>query len=630
MKLEDGLDVCAGEAWPLGVTKTARGINFAVSVDKREPFVLKVWAGGCCHEVPMNMFHAVGDIYAVCVKNLKVRYFEYVYQCGNMMIGDVRAQGVAGAGTWGEPRPDKRFCFWNRKFDWGDERRPKLEFHELVMYKLHVRGFTIMPSSKVRGRGTFAGVAAKADYLKQLGVNCVELMPAVEFDEMMPENDRLYVIPSKTPEKYKMDYWGYHDAFYFAPKAAYASGNCPPDEFKQMVKTLHEAGIEVVMEFSFSSKVNKNLIIDCLRYWTTEYHVDGFHVSSGTVPMQLLTTDPVLSEVKIFSEGFDTASVYGQRVPEYKHLAAYHDGYAICCRRFLKGDEDMVSAFTKLVRENDYQQSFVRYLSNHNGFRLFDAVSYDVKHNEANGEDNKDGTDYNYSWNCGAEGVTKRRRVMELRKRQLKNAWIFAIFNQGIPLIYAGDEFGHTQNGNNNAYCQDNEISWLDWRRLRKNKALYDFVKSVLTFRKCHPVMHCEKPLRMMDYLGCGYPDFSVHGQQPWKPDMSPASRYIGHMYCGKYAHFDGTEDDFIYIAYNMHWEKTKIYLPALPKMLEWTCVIDTSSPEVAATSVSGYEVGARTIAVFISRPASETVTACEEVAEVMTACEEAPEEDTQ
>lgn len=474
------------------------------------------------------------------------------------------------------------------------------------MYKLHVRGFTIMSSSKVSGRGTFAGVAAKTAYFKELGINCVELMPAVEFDEMTPENDKLYVIPAKTPEKYKMDYWGYRDAFYFAPKAAYTSGSCPPDEFKQMIKTLHAAGIEVIMEFSFSSKVNQNLIIDCLRHWTMQYHVDGFHISSGTVPMHLLMTDPVLSEVKLFSEGFDTVSVYGQRVPAYKHLAAYHDGYAICCRRFLKGDEDMTAAFTNLVRDNDYQQSFVRYLSSHNGFRLYDAVSYDVKHNEANGEDNKDGTDYNYSWNCGAEGPTKRRKVMELRRRQLKNAWIFVILNQGIPLIYGGDEFGQTQNGNNNAYCQDNEISWLDWRKLRKNKELYMFVRSLLSFRRRHPVLHCEKPLRMMDYLGCGYPDFSVHGQLPWKPDTTPASRYIGHMYCGKYAHFDGAEDDFIYIAYNMYWESVVIHLPVLPKELEWGCEIDTSAGEIVTEAVGSYEVGARTIAVFVSRSVTE------------------------
>ena len=265
------------------------------------------------------------------------------------------------------------------------------------------------------------------------------------------------------------------------------------------------------------------------------------------------------------------------------------------------------------MHANESCQSFVRYLSNHNGFRLYDAVSYDVKHNEDNGEDNRDGTDYNYSWNCGVEGPTTRRKVMALRKRQLKNAWIFAILNQGIPLIYGGDEFGQTQKGNNNAYCQDNEISWLDWRRLRKNKWLYTFVQTLLAFRKSHPMLHCEKPLRMMDYLSCGYPDFSIHGQLPWKPDMRPASRYIGHMYCGRYAHFNGAEDDFIYIAYNMHWEAAKVHLPVLPKGLVWVCEIDTADNAVCHMPVEVYETDARSIAVFVSRPAPESTAETEE-----------------
>lgn len=344
-----------------------------------------------------------------------------------------------------------------------------------------------------------------------------------------------------------------------------------------------------------------------------EYHVDGFHISAGTVPMQLLMTDPVLSEVKLFSEGFDTASVYGQQIPAYKHLAAYHDGYSICCRRFLKGDEDMTGEFTKLVHANESCQSFVRYLSNHNGFRLYDAVSYDVKHNEDNGEDNRDGTDYNYSWNCGVEGPTTRRKVMALRKRQLKNAWIFAILNQGIPLIYGGDEFGQTQKGNNNAYCQDNEISWLDWRRLRKNKWLYTFVQTLLAFRKSHPMLHCEKPLRMMDYLSCGYPDFSIHGS--CRGSLICGGKPLYRVICTAAGMLilTAAEDDFIYIAYNMHWEAAKVHLPVLPKGLVWVCEIDTADNAVCHIPAEVYETDARSIAVFVSRPAPESTAETEE-----------------
>lgn len=600
MKKESGLDICRGSAWPLGVSKTAKGINFAVISEKKEPFVLKITAGEKNYEIPMNEFHVIGSIYAVRITGIKSSYLEYEYVCGGIKLRDDYAAGIADASAWGEVRADKKYCFWNKNFNWEDDRRPKIACHELVMYKLHVRGFTKQPSSKVRHRGTFLGAAQKAEYLKSLGINCVELMPAVEFDEMMPENDNLYVIPGKQPEKYKMNYWGYGEAYYFAPKAAYAYGRCPQEEFKTMVKAFHKAGIEVIMEFAFTEKTNKNLIVDCLRFWTTQYHVDGFHLSSNTVPMTLLMSDAVLSEVKLFSEYFDNQG--SGKIPSYKRLAVYHDEYEICCRRFLKGDEDMVRQFVNLLTANDYDRAFVRYLSNHNGMRLYDIVSYDMKHNEANGENNKDGTDYNYSWNCGVEGATRRRKILELRKRQIKNAWVFTLIHQGIPLIYAGDEFGHTQEGNNNAYCLDNEISWLNWKLQNKNKELFDFVRELLDFRAKHPILHQEKPMRMMDYLSCGYPDFSMHGILPWKPETMPSSRYIGLMYCGKYAHFGGREDDFIYMAYNMYWEKKEVHLPILPKNLEWVCAINTFGTEKDDAGVKTCIVPPRTIEIFVSR----------------------------
>ena len=229
-------------------------------------------------------------------------------------------------------------------------------------------------------------------------------------------------------------------------------------------------------------------------------------------------------------------------------------------------------------------------------------VSYDEKHNEANKENNKDGTDYNYSWNCGAEGGTKRRKVLDLRKQQIRNAWMFILINQGIPLIFSGDEFGQTQQGNNNPYCQDNEISWLDWSKMRKNRAMFAMVCRMIEFRKKHPMMHMEKPLRMMDYLSCGYPDFSMHGTLPWKPELSEKSRFLGTMYCGKYAHFEGAEDDFIYVAYNMYWETKKVHLPILPKTLSWVCEEDTAGTLADGNYVTSCEMAPRSVAVFVSR----------------------------
>ncbi len=602
MKIEKNLEVQKGNAWPLGVSKTERGMNFAIAVDLREPFILKITTAAQIYEIPMHEYHVIGDVFAVTVR-LRESYFEYEYIAGSIRLRDNYARGLASASVWGEARPEKTYCYWNKKFDWKEDRPLEIPCHDLVMYKLHVRGFTQHPTSKVRHPGTFLGVAEKAGYLKSLGVNCVELMPAAEFDEMTAENENLYVIPGKQPEAYKMNYWGYGRAFYFAPKAAYAAGPNPQEEFKKMVRTLHEAGIEVVMEFSFEEDTNKNLITDCLRYWAEEYHVDGFHISSACVPLDLIVTDPVLARVKLFGEYFNIDDSKNIHLPAgYKHLAVYHDEYEVCCRRFLKGDGNMTEYFSNLLRANGRSVSFVRYLANHNGMRLWDMVTYDEKHNEANKENNKDGTDYNYSWNCGTEGETKRRKVLDLRKQQIRNAWMFILINQGIPLIYAGDEFGHTQQGNNNPYCQDNEISWIDWSKMRKNRAMLDMVRRLIVFRKSHPMMHMEKPLRMMDYLSCGYPDFSMHGTLPWKPELSEKSRFMGTMYCGKYAHFEGAEDDFIYVAYNMHWESKEVHLPILPKTLSWVCEEDTAGRMVTGEFVTSCEMAPRSVAVFVSR----------------------------
>ncbi len=321
-------------------------------------------------------------------------------------------------------------------------------------------------------------------------------------------------------------------------------------------------------------------ILDCLRHWVMAYHVDGFHVNEEIVPMDCIIHDPVLSGVKLICRGFDTQRIFGGGVPDTFRLGCANDEFMNTARSFLKGDEDCIRRFVHCNTQSDIGQAFIHYMTGNNGFTLADLVAYDKKHNEINGENNRDGTDYNYSWNCGVEGPTRRKKVMALRRQQMKNAALMLILQPGVPMIYAGDEFGNSQQGNNNAWCQDNDISWLNWNDLKKNQWFFDFVRELIALRQAHPVLHPAKGFRMMDYLNCGSPDFSLHGESPWYPDYMPACRSIGFMYCGRYASVEGTCDHSFYFAYNMHWEPQKMALPSAGKGRRWLLLADTADGE--------------------------------------------------
>ena len=288
--------------------------------------------------------------------------------------------------------------------------------------------------------------------------------------------------------------------------------------------------------------------------------------------MEALAQDPLLSHTKIFSEGFALDEIYEEKaVPAFRNLAEYNDGFMLDARRFLKGDEGQLTAITSRARRNPKRNGVINYMANHNGFTLTDLVTYDEKHNEANGEANRDGTDVNYSWNCGEEGPSRKKRLLKLRSRQLRNAFVILLLSQGTPLIYAGDERGNSQSGNNNAWCQDNELSWIPWKTGKTETALLEFVKGLIAFRKAHPVFHQDRELQMTDYLSCGYPDVSYHGRQAWFGDFENYSRSVGILYAGDYV-----EDDFFYVAYNMHWMPHEFALPGLPADRKWRIALDT------------------------------------------------------
>lgn len=515
----------------------------------------------------------------------------YAFEADGTRFSDPYGRSFAGRERWGRLSHAKRLLLTpvaEPEFDWQGDRPLHIPYEDCIVYRAHVRGLTKHASSGTEHRGTFRGVVDKIPYFKELGITTLELLPAVEFQEvMMPENVEGNPYGTSEPTG-RLNYWGYAKAGMFAPKASYADpGTNPVTEFKYMVRELHKAGLEVVPELYFSGKEVPEFVLETVRFWVREYHVDGIHLT-GYAPTVLLAKDPYLADTKLWALSWEAEK---PAAGEKKHLGEYNDGFLIDMRRALKGDEEQMSSLIYRNRRNPAETGVLNFMAGTNGFTMMDMVSYDQKHNEANGENNRDGSDYNYSWNCGAEGHVRKKKIQELRSRQLRNAMLLLFLSQGTPVLLAGDEFGNSQNGNNNAYCQDNEISWLNWNLNKWDQALLDFVKHVIAFRKAHPVFHMEQEPRVMDYLACGHPDISYHGVNAWQPEFENFRRQIGILYCGAYAKKpNGENDDFFFVIFNMHWEPHSFALPNLPKNLVWSLAFDTSDSAAGGYYEEGQE----------------------------------------
>lgn len=605
-----GFIVNKGKPKPMGAVKSCRGINFSVAVPGDKSCSLLIYEKGKkepCAEIPFPKNGNNGDICCMEIEGLESARHEYNYIIDGKVVQDPYATIIKGKEKWGREVPaDKCRCgFLADSYDWEGDAPLKIPFEHAVMYSIHPRGFTMHPSSGVMQRGTFSGIKEKIPYLRELGINQLEFMPAYEFEEVA-------VIPEGAgPAETRLNYWGYGPGFYFAPKAGYAGKEGPEREFKDLVKTLHRNGIEVIMEFYFQTGTGHGMIMDCLEFWAIQYHVDGFCINADASPIAALAASPVLAKTKLFWEGASDSWLYpGDKKPYFRHLADCSSGFQTDIRRFLKGDEDHVSRMAYRSRRNSSKIGIINQITSHNGFTLADLVSYDIKHNEANGEDNKDGTDLNYSWNCGEEGGTRKKKIMELRKRQRKNALVMLLMSQGVPMLLGGDEMARSQGGNNNAYCQDNRISWIDWKNTEKNTEILEFTKGLLSFRKAHPILHMPEEMRLMDYKSCGYPDLSYHGEKAWYPDFGTYGRHLGIMYCGLYAdRGNGRPDDFIYLAYNMHWDKQAFALPALPEGYMWRVAADTDADgiyeegkEPILDNQRTIETGPRTTVILIGK----------------------------
>lgn len=499
----------------------------------------------------------------------------------------------------------------NDCYDWKNDKKPMLDFSELFIYKLHVRGFTRSEKSGVKHPGTYSGVCEKIRYMKELGVNAVLLQPCNEFNELMDYqinigslNDGNTLMRSRLfkeiegEQKTRINFWGYGaQNLYFAPKASYAF---EPDrvtvEFKNMVRKLHGVGIEVLMEMDFPGDCSRIPVCEVLKFWAMEYHIDGFRLNENQVPIGQIMADPFLSNLKIICAGFCEETLRGC---DKDKLAVANDDYQDTMRRFLKGDEGQLSDAAHLFTDNGGQTARVHYIADHNGFTLNDVFCYDERHNEANGEKNEDGCKINYSWNCGTEGVTRKRKILELRQKMLKNAITFLMLGQGVPLLCAGDEFGNTHFGNNNPYCCDNEQGYVNWTGTRQSNELKKLVQYLSDFRKKHICFRNSRRLLENDPDFTGYPDVSFHGTSAWYPDFSYYSRTIGVLLNGEYA-LDGmkNKDSSFYVVVNMHWEQHEFGLPILTGR-RWKKVFGTDACTEPGEEEKAVILQPRSIAVF-------------------------------
>lgn len=682
----DGFQVRPGMFDVNGATALPNGVSFTVHTHNGTSCELLLFHRG--EEEPYAVLpfpeaYKIGDVYSMIVYDLNVEDFEYAYRIDgpnkpkkgllfdkNNVLLDPYARVVAGQRIWGERKQGAYHArVLKDVFDWGDRKQSHKDLCDLVIYELHVRGFTQHPSSKVKHRGTFEGLREKIPYLKELGVNAVELMPIFEFDETMNARE---VNGQKL-----LEYWGYNTVSFFAPNTSYIAQdeyNQEGTELKELIKELHENHIEVILDVVFNHTAEGNekgpvfcfkgmdnnlyymltpdgnyynfsgcgntlncnhpivrlMILECLRYWTVSYRVDGFRFDLASIlgrnadgsPMnnppllETLANDPVLSNVKLIAEAWDAGGLYQVgSFPAGRRWAEWNGRYRDTMRGYLKGENweawnaawricgsgDMYGGLsTDDNRDYVGYNSSINFFTCHDGFTLYDLYSYNDKHNENNGWNNTDGANDNRSWNCGAEGDTSDPEVLKLRYRMIRNACALLMCSRGTPMFLAGDEFGNTQYGNNNSYCQDNEISWLDWSYLEKNRDLFEFFKFMIAYRHKHAVIRKKLPNAV-----CGMEPIHAHDVRAENTNLPDGTRTFSVSFAG-YDKKKG-EDDLVYIALNTYWEDVEITLPDLHKRGSWYLSVNTyGDGEGRYCYPEGQEI--RIDGSFVMRPRSVAV----------------------
>lgn len=695
-----GYGLRAGKPYPFGAAIVPGGINFSVFSYHATAASLVLFNKGEAEplvEIPFMPEFRVGNVWAMVVFNLDPEQVEYGFRVDgpyephrghrfdpSLVLLDPYARKITGRDVWGEPPHDDlpyphRAQIPYDDYDWGDDRQLNIPLEDLIIYEMHVRGFTRHPSSGVRHPGTFAAIREKIPYFKSLGVNCIELMPIFEFDEW--EYDRFNPFSGEK----LMNYWGYSTLGFFAPKAGYAASGrlgMQVDEFKALVRELHRNGIEVMLDvvfnhtaegdhrghtisfrgldnktyymltpdgryYNFSGTGNtlncnhpavRAMVLDCLRYWVSEYHIDGFRFDLASILgrdangtplanpplLEALAHDPVLAQTKLIAEAWDAGGMYQVgSFPAYGRWVEWNGKYRDTLRRFLKGDPGQAwEAAERIQGSPDMYgargtRASINFITCHDGFTLHDLYSYNRKHNAANGEENRDGTNTNYSWNCGVEGDTADPKINHLRRQMMKNAVAVLLVSQGVPMVMMGDEVGHSKQGNNNTYCHDNALNWLDWGLFEKNTDLFTFFKQMIAFRKAHPILRRREHFSHRDEVGSGYPDISWHTTQPWTTDWSPHNRTLALLLCGKHGTRTGIPgaqtDDYVYIAMNVHWDDHDFVIPTLPGGMAWHKFVDTHAVAPYDCCAPGEEfllddqdtihVAARSVVILVGKP---------------------------
>lgn len=581
-----------------GVQAVPEGMIFTFKAEKEENCAILLYAknGDLKEHIPVPSRFCRGAIRSVCVLGLSEHSLRYNYEISGRVVTDLHARRIIGRECWNDPKRragQMQVCggYSNTRFDWDGDVPPEVPRSQMVMYKLHVRGFTMNAGIRGRERGTFGAVEERIPYLKELGITTVEFMPVYEFEEIikpvlpqLPEYVRWeekrgdIIRPKAEPGAGddRVNYWGYVPGNYYAVKSAYASGTDAASEWKSLIRALHRNGMECVMEMYFGEPQNQNLIVDLLRYWVREFHVDGFHLQGEKLPITQIAQDAWLKRTKIFYTGFD-AMLLEERC-RYPHLFLYSDEYLYPVRGMLNNMHASLEGFLCQQRKQHRTQGFVNYIADNNGFTLLDLFSYAEKHNQENGENNRDGSSWNLSNNYGVEGRTMKRQICELRELKLRNAIAILMLAQGVPLLFQGDERGNTQDGNNNAYCQDNAVGWLNWKKTERYGWLVEFTRQMIAFRMAHPVISSEEPKQLSDSAHRGFPDLSYHGENAWIGNPSAERRVVGVLYCGgSEQQTNGTVDDFVYVGYNFQAGLYKLALPKLPERKSWYLVMDTA-----------------------------------------------------
>lgn len=621
-----------GNPYPLGVSvQSSSGANFAIFVQGATSVTLLLFTPERL-TVPLGKFslNTTGEMWHIFLTGPLANLcyaFEIQRQNSSELHWaiDPYARAIATSTHWGDAQdhPLLGRIVIPEDFDWQNVPPPALPFSDLVIYEMHVRGFTQDPSSQTENPGTFLGIIEKIPHLVDLGINAIELLPVQEFNE----NEYAQLFPNQVDELY--NYWGYSPLNYFSLMNRYVHTNAI-EEFKTLVRELHRHGIEVIIDVVFNhtaegwqnnpgfcfrtladkiyyinaegqykdytgcgNTVNSNhpivreLIVDCLRYWVTEMHVDGFRFDLASaltrnpqgIPLfeppliEAISEDPILAKTKLIAEPWDAGMLYqvGNFYPQKDRWSEWNGRYRDCIRRFIKGDNGQKGEFaTRICGSSDMYgktrspASSINFVTIHDGFTLNDLVSYNFKHNLNNGENNRDGTNDNDSWNCGVEGQTTDKAILQLRHRQMRNFHLALCVSQGIPMILMGDEYAHTKQGNNNTWCQDNSLSWFLWNQLEENKAFYRFYKGLIHFRHQHPV------LRHTTFLTPAEIDW--HGALPFHPRWNSNNHFIA------FTLKDTEMLPDLYIAFNTYKHSQEVYFPPLPDGFQWSWVVNTSN----------------------------------------------------